>query len=424
MSNRPKIRFSGYQSEWQTEKFSSVFTPLKNNTLSRAELNDEEGNAKNVHYGDILIKFGEYLDAEKEHIPFITSDELAEKLSSFALQNGDIIIADTAEDSTVGKCTEIGNISEDMPVVSGLHTIPVRPNSDFASGYLGHFMNSDAYHDQLLPLIQGTKVSSIAKTYLGETDIHFPPDISEQEKISSFLHYLNDLIVSQQQKCDKLIALKNACLDTMFPKAGGKRPEIRIGNYSEDWGEAELETLARVKDSARVPNALWVESGIPYIRASDVSNHDMNGILFLSRESFEYYKGQTGAPAKGDVLFNGGGEIGCAFFKEDDAPIYVQGGAVLYVMTSVSEKLDGQYLKTYFETTNAKKYFTISSAGGTIKHFTLKPAQCMPILFPEIEEQKDIGRFFYYLDSTINLYRCKLEKFKQLKEAMTYGMFV
>ena len=111
MSNRPKIRFNGYQSEWRTDKFSSVFTQLKNNTLSRAELNDEEGSAKNVHYGDILIKFGEFLDAEKESIPFITSDELAEKLSSFALQNGDIIMADTAEDSTVGKCTEIGNIS-------------------------------------------------------------------------------------------------------------------------------------------------------------------------------------------------------------------------------------------------------------------------------------------------------------------------
>ena len=40
-----------------------TFDFLQNNTLSRAELTAEAGAAKNVHYGDVLIKFGEYLDA-------------------------------------------------------------------------------------------------------------------------------------------------------------------------------------------------------------------------------------------------------------------------------------------------------------------------------------------------------------------------
>ena len=63
---------------------------------------------------------------------------------------------------TVGKCAEIINTNGEM-IVSGLHTIPSRPILQFALGYLGYFMNSFAYHDQLLRLMQGTKVSSISK---------------------------------------------------------------------------------------------------------------------------------------------------------------------------------------------------------------------------------------------------------------------
>lgn len=35
--------------------FTRVFKFLKNNSLSRAELSDGNGNVKNIHYGDILI---------------------------------------------------------------------------------------------------------------------------------------------------------------------------------------------------------------------------------------------------------------------------------------------------------------------------------------------------------------------------------
>ena len=85
---------------------------------------------------------------------------LVDKYQASLLQNGDIIIADAAEDETVGKCSEIAGLTTEK-VLSGLHTIPCRPVMKFSEGYLGYCMNSEAYHDQLLPLIQGTKISSI-----------------------------------------------------------------------------------------------------------------------------------------------------------------------------------------------------------------------------------------------------------------------
>jgi len=168
-----------------------------------------------------------------------------------------------------------------------------------------------------------------------------------------------------------------------------------------------LGELAEIKDSARIPNAEWSDFGVPYIRASDITNKDASGVLFISNERYEFYKNKTGAPIKGDVLFNGGGEIGKTMLNSSDSPIYVQGGAVLYARTSISDNLEGQYLKTYFETPNAQHYFETASAGGTMKHFTLKPSQEMPIKLPQMKEQKKIGSFFSELDTLITLHQSK-----------------
>jgi type I restriction enzyme, S subunit len=211
----PEIRFKGFSEIWEKRKYSDSFTNIPNNTFSRSELNYDSGMARNVHYGDVLIKFGELLDAEKDEIPYITDDSLINKLKLSRLQNGDVIIADAAEDETVGKCTELINLGEQI-VVSGLHTIPIRPMSLFATGYLGYFMNSPAYHNQLIRLMQGTKVLSISKTAIKDTAIIYPIDIKEQTKISNYFQNLDNLINLHQCKLDKLKNIKKACLEKMF----------------------------------------------------------------------------------------------------------------------------------------------------------------------------------------------------------------
>ena len=213
-SNVPEIRFAGFTDAWEQRKFSETFIYIQNYSLSRADLNYELGIVKNVHYGDVLIKFGEILHVQKSELPFISSNEI-NILSTALLQNGDIVIADAAEDETVGKCSEIRGV-DGISVVSGLHTIPSRPNMTFASGYLGYYMNSSAYHDQLLPLIQGTKISSISKSALQNTDIIYPDSEQEQLKIGQVFHSIDNLITLHQRKYEKLQNLKKACLEKMF----------------------------------------------------------------------------------------------------------------------------------------------------------------------------------------------------------------
>ena len=187
---------------WEQRKLSDTLDFLSNNTLSRAELSEDTGTYKNVHYGDVLIKFGEYIDAQSTDLPYIADDEKAKKFESSKLQDGDIIIADTAEDEAVGKCVEIGNIG-DLSIVSGLHTIPCRPKVKFAPAYLGFYLNSASYHDQLIPLMQGIKVTSISKSAISDTMISAPTNLSEQGKIGQFFTRLDSLITLHQHKPNK-----------------------------------------------------------------------------------------------------------------------------------------------------------------------------------------------------------------------------
>ena len=210
----PKVRFKGFEGEWEKVKFLEIFEFLKNNSLSRAELSSK-GDFINIHYGDILIKYGDLVNIQNEELTYIRDYRIGQTLYNIcSLQNGDIIIADAAEDYSVGKCSEIVNIGNHK-VVSGLHTIPCRPIITFAQGYLGYYINSNSYHNQLLPLIQGSKISSISKKTLSQTSV-FVPSYEEQQAIATFFRSLDRKIALETARLEKLKQIKLVCLDKMF----------------------------------------------------------------------------------------------------------------------------------------------------------------------------------------------------------------
>lgn len=199
-------------SDWEVKTFGELFDILPNNTLSRAELNEDSGSFKNVHYGDVLVKFPEWIDCSKNTLPFINSGA---KFNHTALQDGDVIIADTAEDETVGKSTEIYNVGK-MKIVSGLHTIPIRPKKKFASKWLGYFINSACWHDQILPFITGTKVSAISKTAIAETKFFYPAKIDEQTAIANVLSDMDTEIATLETKLAKYRKLKTGMMQQLL----------------------------------------------------------------------------------------------------------------------------------------------------------------------------------------------------------------
>ena len=274
-------------------------------------------------------------------------------------------------------------------VLSTLYIVfGIKENNPVDSDFLVSYYSTNLWHKGIHEIAaEGARnhgLLNIVPADFFETRLMIPQDIEEQKKIGKYFIELEALITLHHRK-----------------------PYVLVEIQVFVWEQRKLGEICEIKDSARIPNSEWVDSGVPYIRASDITNENLYGILFISKERYKFYKNRTGAPTKNDVLFNGGGEIGKSLLIMDERPIYVQGGAVLYACTSKANKLKGQYLKTYFETNQARSYIDAVSAGGTIKHFTLKPSQMMPILMPSVAEQEKIGNYFTSLDNLITLHHRK-----------------
>ena len=199
----------------EAKQFSEVFELIQNNTFSRECLTDENTDVLNVHYGDILVKYGSVLDPDIDTVPFIKSGTDLSKFSgSSYLQDGDVIFADTAEDYTVGKMCEIINVSN-RKILSGLHTMPFRPTITFAPMYLGYYLNSAAFRTQILPMIQGAKVSSISKSEMKNTIIHIP-SIERQTEIVGILNALDKRIKRTELILAELKEMKKGLLQNLF----------------------------------------------------------------------------------------------------------------------------------------------------------------------------------------------------------------
>ncbi len=204
-------------------------------------------------------------------------------------------MADTAEDSTVGKCSEIAGLTDDV-VISGLHTIPYRPKIKFASGYLGYYLNSNAYHQQLIPLMQGIKVTSVSKSAMQNTDIIYPKSEEEQGRIGAYLKGITRLITLHQHKCDEIIELKKHMLQKMFPQKGKKIPEIRFAGFTGDWEQRKLGAIfkERTERATGDEELLSVTIGNGVIRQADSVKRN------IASEDKSNYK----IVRKGDVPYN------------------------------------------------------------------------------------------------------------------------
>ena len=393
---KPALRFKGFTDPWEQRKLDEAFDfTVPNNTLSRAELNQESGSVRNVHYGDVLIKYGSVLDAQNDELPFITGRN-KDDFKGALLQNGDIIIADTAEDETTGKVCEIVNI-QDKDVVAGLHTMVCRPKNKTAEGYFGYYMNSSSYHHQLLPLMQGIKVLSLSKTNVQKTTVKYPKDKAEQQKIADCLRCIDTLITLHQRKYEKLVNIKKSMLDKMFPQNGASVPEIRFKSFTDPWEQRKLGEMVDVC------------SGMDYKHLSegDIPVYGTGGYMLSVNKALSYDRNAVGIGRKGTI----------------DKPYILKApfwtvDTLFYAIPKDSKNIDFTF--DVFQKVDWKKKDE-STGVPSLSKIAINETS---ISTPSKLEQERIGSFFRNLDTLITLHQRKLEKLQNIKKSCIEKMFV
>ena len=405
-SDAPAIRFKGFSDAWEQRKFDEVFDcTVPNNTLSRAELSYDEGTVLNVHYGDVLIKYGSVLDVQKDDIPRIPH-RCREDFNGALLQDGDVIIADTAEDETTGKACEIGNL-QGSAIVSGLHTMVCRPRNRMALGYLGYYLNSNAYHHQLLPLMQGIKVLSLSRSNIQKTSVSYPSAVKEQQLIASYFIQLDNLITLHQRKFEKLTNVKKSMLEKMFPQNGSSYPEIRFKGFTDPWEQRKFSDVVATRRGLTYKPSDIRKNGVRVLRSSNIAEDSFvlsDEDVFVMREAVN-----IDCVRANDILItaaNGSSRLVgkhtiISGIPEESA---VHGGFMLLGTTKephfVNASMGSSWYRRFIE-------LFVAGGNGAIGNLNKNDLDNQDIAIPSEKEQKKIGSFFRQLDDLITLHQRK-----------------
>ena len=391
--------------DWELQTFDETFRVISNNTLSRENLNNRGGAVRNIHYGDILTKFPEVLDCNEEEIPYVNELSLLSS-STQLLQDGDIVVADTAEDETVGKVIEVQNLG-DSKLVAGLHTIPCRvKKGDFAPGWLGYYMNSDLFHNQILPYITGIKVSSISKGAISETLILVPP-FDEQEKIVQSLNKIQLLMTAETKVVNKIKLVKNGCLSKMFPQKDDTVPEIRLPGFTEAWEQRKLGEVFKEyseKNHTELPALTIIQGG------GTVKREESDRNLMYDESNLSNYK----MVRKDDFIvhlrsFEGGLEK--SLLDGIISPAY---------HTFHSDVADSRFYYPYFRSHEFIKHKLVPHVYGIRdgRSIDIAGMKTIEIPYTSIEEQRKIGDYLESLDHLITLHQRKCDKYSSIKKGM------
>lgn len=220
----PALRFKDKSGKdfpgWQEKQFKELTLFLSTNSLSRSQLNYEQGTVKNIHYGDIHTKFRTLLKVEEADVPFINEDIKTDKIADENYcREGDLVIADASEDyNDVGKSIEIASLNGEK-LLAGLHTFLVRDKVPFAKGFKGYLMQSRDVRLQIMKMATGISVLSLSKANLSKLKISVPV-YEEQQKIATFLTAIDDKIENLEQQLEALKSFKKGVMQGLFSEDG------------------------------------------------------------------------------------------------------------------------------------------------------------------------------------------------------------
>ena len=362
---------------------------VPNNTLSRAELSYDEGTVLNVHYGDVLIKYGSVLDVQKDDIPRIPH-RCREDFNGALLQDGDVIIADTAEDETTGKACEIGNL-QGSAIVSGLHTMVCRPRNRMALGYLGYYLNSNAYHHQLLPLMQGIKVLSLSRSNIQKTSVSYPIAVKEQQLIAYYFSQLDNLITLHQRQPFLHSPPDISLIVQLTPPF-----------YTFSWEQRKLGDIADIVGGGTpsTGNQSYWDGDIDWYAPAEIADQIYANSSQKKITGLGYENSSAKMLPPGTVLFTSRAGIG-------KTAILTRKGCTNQGFQSIVPhrgELDSYFI--FSRTEELKRYGELVGAGSTFVEVSGKQMAVMELMMPPtMREQQTIGGFFQQLDHLITLHQ-------------------
>lgn len=220
MMGKPKIRFKGYNEDWEQRKFSELYKKVNEKNIFRFGV-DKIISVANMYFKE---------DVKKPNDEYMRTYNI--------MRLGDIAFeGNKSKNFSHGRFVEntIGD-----GIVSHVFDV-FRPVMDYDLLFWKYLINNENVMGRIMT--RCTKASTmmtnlVAKDFLNENIL--VPTIEEQHKIGTYIDKLDHLITLHQHKCDEMKKLKKCMLQKMFPQNGKKVPEIRFEGFTNDWEQRKV----------------------------------------------------------------------------------------------------------------------------------------------------------------------------------------
>ncbi|MCU1801284.1 restriction endonuclease subunit S [Pectobacterium parvum] len=393
-SKTPKIRFHGFSEDWIKKQFNLI--------TSRTSLYCCEENLPRLEYEDIIPESGQLnkdlskKKSNKKGIKFEKEDVLFGKLRPY-LKNWLLAPFD-------------GIAVGDFWVLKPSETVP---------SFLFRLIQTNMF-EVIANQSAGSKMPRSDWNLVSNSFFYISASLLEQRKVGVYFNRLDEIITQYQRRHKKLVTLKQAMLQKMFPQGGANIPEIRFKGFSGDWEEKKLGDICEIvgggTPSTSIPE-YW-GGNIDWYSPTEIGSN------VYARESVKKIT-QLGLdkcsakilPARKTVLFTSRAGIG-------DMAILKKPGCTNQGFQSLVLNDD---IDTYFIYSMGymlKNYALKHASGSTFLEISSKQLKKMEIRLPKHSEQQKIGAYFRKLDELISQHATQLEKLKQIKSACLAKMFV
>ncbi len=296
------------------------------------------------------------------------------------------------------------------------------------SNFLVSYYKTDTWYDEVSKrAAEGARnhgLLNISADDFFDTELIYPGDIFEQAKVGTFSELIDSLITLRQRKYEKLVALKKAMLEKMFPKAGADVPEIRFHGFTDAWKLRKLGDIATFRRGLTYSPLDISPTGIRVLRSSNIAED-----TFVKSNDDVFVKASAvNIPCVefGDILItaaNGSsrlvGKHAIIFYAQEKM---VHGGFMFLAHPRVNPFFVNALMSAPWYANFISTY--IAGGNGAIGNLNKSDLEEQDIFVPSKLEQYKIEVFFKELDSFITLHQRELEKLKNLKQAFLQKLFV
>ena len=411
MMGKPKIRFKGYNEDWEQRKFSELVMIERGGSPRPIDkyITKAENGLNWVKIGDAPEQ-SNYITKTSEKI-------IPEGLSKTReVHPGDLILSNSMSFGRPYIMAIDGCIHDGWLAIRDTE-------KRFDLKFLCTLLGTDSMLNQYKAMAAGSTVNNLNKELVGSTIVSFPK-MDEQTKIGEYFTNLDHLITLHQHKCDEMKKLKKYMLQKMFPKNGKKVPEIRFDGFTNDWEQRKLGEIYGSIGNAFVGTATpyYVEQGHFYLESNNVKDGQINhnSEIFINDEFYEKQKDKW--LHTGDMVMVQSGHVGHAAVIPEELDNTAAHALIMF--RNPKEKIEPYFLNYEYQTNKAKKKIENITTGNTIKHILASDMQEFVVDVPKYEEQKVIADYFSNLDHLITLHQHKCDELQNFKKYMLQNMFV